>query len=363
MPIKEKNIAPIAQPRLDHITPDTELQDTLYSKILQSKATNQLTKTTSKKGAIVDKIAGYATLETSGDITVFLNNYKELKLDTPTHKLLDALTIVFTQNITDKKHLDETSLDQHRTITLSIDDYMSLCGLKDKKEAKKQLKKATDTLFNIALEWDETIKYVPAGKKRAKTEQVHMKLRLCDKVAEFKRGGNLIFSFSYDLAKYLAKTTGYIMPYPNKLFTLSAKYNPNSYYMGRRIAEHYNMNIAKNNATTIAVKTLLDATPELPSYEEVAKGKGQIYQRIIEPFERDLKALVDAGVLESWEYCNSKKAPLTQDQLNGLTYEIFSELYVSFILAEYPNQEQRIRKIESRQARAKAKDEKQRKQA
>lgn len=358
-----KNLTPSLSSRLDHITPDTELQDSQYSKILQSKATNQLTKTSSKKGATIDPIAGYATLNTSGDITVFLNNYKELKLDTPTHKLLDALTIVFTQNVTDKKHLNESDLDQQRTITLSIDDYMSLCGLKDKKEAKKQLKKATDTLFNIALEWEETIKYVLEGKRRAKTEQVHIRLRVCDKLAEFKRGGNLVFSFSYDLAKYLAKTTGYIMPYPNKLFTLSAKYNPNSYYMGRRIVEHHNMNIAKNNATTIAVKTLLDATPELPSYEDVMSGNKNIYDRIIAPFERDLTALVDAGVLESWEYCNSKKAPLTQDQRNGLSYEIFSELYISFKLADYPNQEQRIRKIENRQARAKAKEEKQRKEA
>ena len=59
------------------------------------------------------------------------------------------------------------------------------------------------------------------------------------------------------------------------------------------------MNLGKLNENVISVKTLIDACPNFPTYEDVMGGAGQISKRIINPFERDMDSL-SPGI--SWEY-------------------------------------------------------------
>ena len=62
---------------------------------------------------------------------------------------------------------------------------------------------------------------------------------------------------------------------------------------------------------------------------------------IIEPFERDMDALDEAF---TWEYCRSKGAPLTDEELTNMSYEIFKELLVKITWRAYPDQTKRLEK-------------------
>ena len=93
------------------------------------------------------------------------------------------------------------------------------------------------------------------------------------------------------------------------------------------------MNYFKKNSDTISVKTLLECTPELPTYDEVISGDRAIARRIIEPFERDLNELED--VLK-WEYCHSNGTPLTDDEIDNFNYHIFYNLMLRIKWIDYP---------------------------
>lgn len=342
----ERNLSPLKQP----VAVGSTDEQKKYSSILQGKATNALTKT-SKKSMELDPFT--LTGRTTRDgVQVFLENYNSLSLNVQTHKVLDALTIKLTSNFPFGAKATAEQIASHRIVEISVDEYMQLCGLSDRKEARKQLKEAIHTLYNISLEWDEISYIVPEGKKKRVKQENHYSVRLTDAKIEAKenplRRGKVVFAFSYTLAQYLSKA--YIMAYPDKLLSINAKYNPHSYYMGRKITEHHNMNIGKDNANRIAVSTLLKALPDMPTYADVMRGNSRsVTQKIIQPFERDLIALKDTyGILASWKYCNSKGEPLTDEQIESYTYDVWEKWLIEFELTDYPDQSDRLAKIEER---------------
>ena len=343
----KKRTAPPQQ--LEHFTPQSDEQRG-YSNILQGKATNALAHS-SKRGFSVNPITGIGTMTAEG-VEIFIKNYNSIVLNVPTHKVLDALTLKLTSNFPHGKEATAESIDAHRAVEISVDEYMELCQLKDRKEARKQLREAAQALFDVALEWDELRYYVPEGKKKRVKETYHWKARIveatgADADQDPVKQGKVAIKFTYDIAKYLSQA--YIMPYPDKLLSINAKYNPHSYYIGRKLAEHHNMNIGKENANRISVKSLLEALPDLPSYDEIMTDARQITKRIIQPFERDLIALKETyGILASWTYCNSKGEPLTEEQVESYSYDVWVQWLIEFELASYPDQSERLAKIEER---------------
>ena len=139
------------------------------------------------------------------------------------------------------------------------------------------------------------------------------------------------------------------MPYPAQLWRINQKRNPNSYYFLRRIAEHKNMNIGKKNEDIISVKTLLSASPYLPKRADVAKAGRQLKQRIIDPFERDMDELEETLL---WEYCHSNNTPLTDEELQNFSYELFEKLLVKITWKRYPDQTARMERKAARIAAA-----------
>lgn len=344
---RKKTATPIT---LEHFAPQAEEQQG-YSHILQGKATNALAHT-SKRSMTANPVTG-AGLATTDSVEVFIRNYNSIVLNVPTHKVMDALTLKLTSNFPHGKEATAESIDAHRAVELSVDEYMELCQLKDRKEARKQLSEATQALYDVSLEWDEVRYYVPEGKKKRVKDTFHWKTRIIDTTGadldqDPVKRGKVAIKFSFDIAKYLSQA--YIMPYPDKLLSISAKYNPHSYYIGRKLAEHHNMNIGKENASRISVRTLLEALPDLPSYDSIISTAGKnITQQIIQPFERDLIALRDTyGILTSWHYCNSKGEPLTDEQVESYSYSTWVQWLVEFELADYPDQRERLAKIEER---------------
>ena len=88
-----------------------------------------------------------------------------------------------------------------------------------------------------------------------------------------------------------------VMPMAKKALAIDDRYNKSSYYFLTRLLEHTNMNYFKSNSNITSVQTLLDATPEIPTYDEVESGR-HYRQQIIDPFERDMDALEEMGAIK-----------------------------------------------------------------
>lgn len=298
-----------------------------FSTIRQGTATNVLTKIKTDKNTVIDPITKTATI-THGDFTINIPNFTELTgLKTSTHQLFDALLVALT----------ETGA-KSPVVSLSLDEYMLKRGLKDKKEARKQAVADLETLFNATISFKEKLK---GGKERDFHD-----IRIID--SKGIRKGIINVSFGTSFFNILL---GYsIMHYPAQLWTLNGKKNPNSFYLLRKIAEHKNMNVGKKNENIISVKTLLNATPSLPSYDKAMQAGQHLNQRIIKPFERDMDALDNTL---AWTYCHSNNSPLTDEEVNNMSYDVFNSLLVKIDWRQYPNQTARLERKAERQEQAK----------
>ena len=71
------------------------------------------------------------------------------------------------------------------------------------------------------------------------------------------------------------------------------------------------------------------------------KGNRNLTARIIEPFERDMDALNETL---QWNYCHSNNVPLSDTELNTMTYDLFKTLMVHTTWLDYPDQTARLEK-------------------
>ena len=313
-----ESTAPAISRVVPSILPTGEREKSTFSTIRQGTATNTLTKIkpSTKRNTIIDTITGTATI-TQGNLSITIPDFTKLKgFRTSTYQLLDALTVALT----------ETGA-KSPAVALSLEEYMKKRGLKDKKEARKQVTDDLETLFNATISFKE--------KRKKGQEQDFHDIRIID--SKGIRKGIINVTFGTAFYKILL---GYpIMPYPAQLWELNSKRNPNSFYLLRKIAEHKNMNVGKKNEDIIAVKTLLAVAPYLPSYEEVMNTDRAISRRIIEPFERDMDALEDTL---TWTYCHSNNTPLTDEELSSMSYDTFISLLIKIDWKQYPDQTARL---------------------
>ena len=313
-----ESTAPAISRVVPSILPTGEREKSTFSTIRQGTATNTLTKIkpSTKRNTIIDTITGTATI-TQGNLSITIPDFTKLTgFKTSTYQLLDALTVALTE-----------SGAKNPVVTLSLEEYMKKRGLKDKKEARKQVTDDLETLFNAKISFKE--------KRKKGQEQDFHDIRIID--SKGIRKGIITVTFGTAFYKILL---GYpIMPYPAQLWELNSKRNPNSFYLLRKIAEHKNMNVGKKNEDIIAVKTLLAVAPYLPSYEEVMNTDRAISRRIIEPFERDMDALEDTL---TWTYCHSNNTPLTDEELSSMSYDTFISLLIKIDWKQYPDQTARL---------------------
>lgn len=311
--------------------------DAIKGYMRQGQATAQLTKIkATKRNTKIDPVTHTATI-TAGSMTVTIPNYDALTgLKTSTYKLLDALTTILT----------ETGA-KSPAVTMPLDDYMKLRGLRDRKEARKQVAEDLDTLYNTSISFKE--------KRKGKEGRDFLDMRICD--AKGIKKGVIFFSFG---STFFHLLKGYsVMPVQPQLWALNDKRNPNSYYLLRKLMEHKNMNAGKRNEDLIAVKSLLEACPNIPRYNEVMSQSRHVNRLIIEPFERDMNALEDTL---TWEYCHRNGDPLTGAELDTFSYEVFAGALIRTIWKNYPDQTERLERKQARIEEAKAKRKRGRKQ-
>jgi len=291
-------------------------------------ATNQLMKIPPKKRpqeAKIDVLTNTAKFNHDNFLVTF-EKFSEIQgLRTSTKKLLDELMIKFTEG--NGKNL---------IVNLSLDEHMDMRGLKDEKEARKQVKEDLETLSNMTLTFNQKIDGKPKDFLNLKIIGTH----------GIKNG---IISAAFDIGFHELILKYQPMPIPQAFLALNDNRNPNAYLLGRRISLHKNMNYGTKNEDIISVRTLLETCPNIPTKEEVAQKDRDYKRKIIEPFEIGMNALEETKIF-TWEYCHSKGEPLTDEELKTIDYEIFINLLIKITWTDYP-----VREIKKREIKRKKK--------
>jgi len=302
-----------------------------FASFYQGQVTNAVTAINKKSNHKVDEDSQtwFYPVEELGSGMVILENADKNELTLSSAKLLDTITLLLTESL--PYGASDDKLSSFLDLDLDIYRYMQFCGLKDKNQTVKQLKKDLQVLYNASTT-AKVIRHI--GKKQIEEVQ---DIRFIDEKPHGQIRNTAHIHIALSFARYL--THNQIMQYPLKIL-LSSK-NPNTYYIGKRLAELFNMNQGKTNEDSINIENLLKFTPNIPTLEE-EKSKGRHYRdRCITPLENTLDELHEIGMLSEWYFMNNNKQKITNEQLEkwALSYDEWKNLYIHYVLKDYPKKE------------------------
>ncbi len=318
-----------------------------YARMLNGPGLNNGLRASKRRMKRKEKITP-AGLETIGEqvisgVLVELSNFDRLSLTDITRRILHILIIKLTEKAPYGAGITAEQIAKARRVPLSLDEYMSFCGLTDRKEAQKQLRNHAYTLFNLYMTWDEECYEINPATGKKKRKKTHWNTRLFDSTKEVMNldedpviDSTITFNFTYDLVKYLCQK--YIMPFNLRALSINPHIHPYASSLAYKLMEHYNENIAKHKHIRISVESLLKAYPEMLTPEEVKESaKSKYWERIRDPFERDMFALRDKyGIIEEWHYCNSGGEPLSDEQQTECKFKNWLQWLVEYSLKDYP---------------------------
>ena len=301
-----------------------------FIRMLQGTGTNQLAQMSSRRmKPQIDPITGTATVSYN-NFTAYIENF-DGSLGHYGLMFIDVCAMYFTEN---NHYGDFKNLITEARIPLK--KYMELCGIPltkaSKDKTRRELKKDLATLYNMDIEFDEL-------KNGKKTEHYHT--RILQAMSDINNG--IIYAkFTQDFIGYL-NSCG-IMDFSVTLLR-AYHHSPSAYLIGRKLCLHSSMdnNRKRGTANKISVTKLLDCCPDIPSHKEVKETGRAFERRIIKPLEATLDALKDDyGILSSWEYCNSKGAALTEEQLDNSSYNTAIDLLIKFEIKNAPDHKDRL---------------------
>lgn len=305
-----------------------------------------LASSTSPQNMQINAITRAGTINSDG-VVITVDEEALLSVSAQTFKVLIMYLSKATEQLPRGDQITAEAIQRSRAVSLTLEDYMTACRIKDKKTARDQLNAAVGALYGISLEWEETEYKRPEGKSRKVKERISHRMRIIEHTITSEKGkpvsgGKAEVWLTYSMAEYLSGA--YIMPYPSALLTINTHNNPYSIPLGWKLCALDNVNITNNHPERVGrttVQTLLKAAKGIPRYNVIAE-KGQVFDRIIKPFDRDMYALVKAGVLSSYSYFDDKGNTISSNALGGLSYLEFSALNVSYHIQGYPDQTPRL---------------------
>jgi len=297
----------------------------------------------SKEGRIIIK-------DNTGDVEVKLFNYERVDLNVQSRKLLDMLLMKLSQQLPyGEEGIKKATLEVLR-VNITLYEFMTLCGLSDKKNAREQFRKASECMFSIFMTFDYEV-WNGTGKHRKKLKK-HFSAYLFEATIETRTlqtdpiiNSEISFRFGPSLMEYLC--TRYIMPIDINIFRINPHKNPHAYNLARHLSEVFRVRMSKGQPHHISVEALLKACPELPAVDEI---KSRAYEErhydrhIMLPVERDLDAIADIYGLVDWHYTHSKGEPLTDEELTNYSFEDWLNFMIDFTLPDYPEAKGKVKK-------------------
>lgn len=200
-----------------------------------------------------------------------------------THRLLTYIRELYTLRLTEN-------------IDFAIGDYMFRCGLKDKKQARVQLKRDLYALLAVV--------YTSHRGRAAILDSYEM------------HHGRVYLVLNQGFIDEMEKQNYFLLPI--EYFTLDRqKYNYAPALLYYMVMLKY-LNSKKSNKDRISIRSLL-AYGKFPTIEEVrATRNNSIKGRIVEPFFRNLNAL---SAVARFKFYDERGNKLTQQEVQALQYD------------------------------------------
>ena len=341
-----------------------------YVNIYSGKAIDVLQEVNKKGMHIVEGIVNFrlskeghiTIMGDCGDIEVKLFNYDRVNLNVQSRKLLDMLLMKLSEQLPyGEEGIKKATLEVLR-ITVTLDEFMKMFGLSDKKNARDQFRAAAECMFSIYMTFDYEV-FQNTGKRRKRVKK-HFSAYLLEATVETRNldsdpiiNSEISFRFGPSLMEYLC--TRYIMPIDINIFKINPHKNPHAYNIARHLSEVYRVRMNKGQPPRISVEALLKACPELPTVDEIRENENRKYwEKIHDPVERDLDVIADIYGLIDWHYTHSNGEPLTDSELANYSFEDWLHFMIDFTLPDYPDSTDRIKKyLAGKRKRAAAKKE------
>jgi hypothetical protein len=247
----------------------------------------------------------------SGDTKDYENQIKEFKPSTIKTLQYMKNLLIDQHSIIKDKDIVQISKQRKFLVRFKISDYQKTRGI-EYKEARKQIKRDIDLLQRTRL------KYKGIIIERKKRRKAILKTSILDNSIVEIQNGDVIIFFDGDFVESLVKQGLYWVGLPVGYY-YKARATPSQIVF--KLCDHANTNQKRDKRrgfSIISVVTLLKAVNNIPSYEDVVKGKNrQVGERIIEPLINGLDELQNYNYLK-WHFSNGKGKFLTSEQLSGL---------------------------------------------
>ena len=331
--------------RIEKLNGEIQQDQKKWFSVPQERITNELTTANNRLPLIFKQ-------KTEGGITTkefFETVYNHLTLTADREEYLKNLTPLTFQFL-DILAITAKKLNNFDRFFISVDTYMKMRGLKDRKTAKDQIKSAIATLFHVSITYNKKDLSKEEQKKLPKHFPLGVEFRIIERIEKIDNTGNIEIRLSKTFGELLSSAPP--MMYCGMLLELNTRLSPNAYSMGKEILVLFNTNLGKKVAeigrgdyhVIVAVYTLLGIL-HLPPPRETRRIK----EDIISPLER---GLTDLSFMGSWGYCLSGGRPI-EEGTNTNDYKIFTSLYIKFSFTSYPDISQRIANITKKKERQK----------
>lgn len=240
------------------------------------------------------------------DVSLFSNSNNDFVVISRDSKPLShhaKKTDMYARQLLAKKNPYGESKNIDPQVSFTLKEYMDVCGLKDIKEARKNLREALQELSEIKFVYDKSL-LTKKDDGNAEDDDRFTALTPFPYVNFSRATAEITFEYRY--AKALC--TGYSYPLPDKFFAIPSTRHPHAASLMEYI--YHLKGVRDLVKKPLYVGTLLEKT----NFDvEAAKSSGRLNEKLRTPFERDMDALSEHF---SWHYLNKDAEPLTDAELD-----------------------------------------------
>jgi len=340
-------------------TDTTEVKRTVFTGEITNAfmASNDDLGTIQKGDALSGSLTEYRT-NPLNKVYFMKNDLFDNTLSQPTKRLFLFILSKLAQNV-GQYETDINRIKEGIAQPFNIKEYMEECGLRDRKEAVKAIKRSIKEMLETYVGFDIEV-YVKEsnGKKKKKTlrkitnilspaidiEGLGRNPTTGDVLEHCIDRGLVYISFNLDFASVLVNFP--LLDLPTQLFKLDIRHNPHALDLGYHL-----ISLANQNRNKISVLNALEACPDIPlqqflyekpmdkenntpllaiSKQGFLKDDVRPYKHLIEPLKRTLEALANNtnAIIKSYNLVDSKGKNIKFEDLNKNNFE------TSFIIYE-----------------------------
>ena len=288
------------------------------------------------------------------------NDLFDNTLSQPTKRLFLYTLSKLAQNV-GQHETDINKIREGIATPFNIKEYMEECGLKDRKETVKAIKRSIKEMLDTYVAYD-IMTYVKDSKGKKTKKPIRQITHILSPAIDIEGLGRnpttndiiehcidkglVYISFSLDLASVLVNFP--LLDLPPQLFKLNLKHTPHALDLGYHL-----VSLANQNRNKISIKNALEACPDIPlqqllnesnktndsqpllciSKQGLLKDTIRPYKHIIEPLKKTLETLTSDtnAILKGYKLVDNKGKSI---KFEDLTKETLDKSYIIFELKE-----------------------------